>query len=411
MEFEREFIRVDSALRATALSDTIRHAGACSHMQIASLESLLPGTITESCIGRGFTTEASVENFQKVKEVVGNAIRTVIAKIKEMIKRFLDWFKGKDNVSPPEAKKIAVRVEAVITDVQKLKRDSTQQSHPSLSEMQAATKSELVRISAAQKAWLEAKQPTNQENEAIVKEWLAQTIAKDGNFIDAIVGSFDDDTFDRALFGIMMEGITGSDYQLITGAHDIADEKHYIQVLDAIVIVGGVDISIPSSSTMTNKLFAISHAIMSMHIATCKKNSNTAEISSVLSPTVYFDTPDKYNTSVRACIAALFKSDAVLATNDTVFKDTEQVNKLLGVMARVKIVLSQRIPAVEEIIDDIQQELANPAADVPKDEIKATNALLSEMRYALDYAIRLNTLSNRILVGMNKFCDRVKRGT
>ena len=52
MEFEREFIKVDSALRAVALSDTIRHAGACSHMQIASLESLLPGTITESCIGR-----------------------------------------------------------------------------------------------------------------------------------------------------------------------------------------------------------------------------------------------------------------------------------------------------------------------------------------------------------------------
>jgi hypothetical protein len=42
----------------------------------------------------GFTNEASLENFQKVKEVVGNAIKTAIAKIKELIKRFMDWIKG-----------------------------------------------------------------------------------------------------------------------------------------------------------------------------------------------------------------------------------------------------------------------------------------------------------------------------
>ena len=265
-------------------------------------------------------------------------------------------------------------------------------------------------MSAALSAWADAKNPTNQENEAIVKEWLAQTVAKDGNFIDAIVGSLDDAEFERAIFGIMMEGVSGCDYQIITGAADLSNVAYYTQVLDAIGIVGGVDITIPTSDSMTNKLFAISHAVMALHIDACKHNSNTQVISSILKPAVYFNDPVKYNATVRDCIVNLFKPDAVMDEKDTVFKDTGQVNKLLGAMARVKVVLTQRVPDIEEIIADIEQELSDADNETPKDEVTATSALLNEMRYALDYAIRLNTLVNRILVGMNKFCDRVKLG-
>ena len=410
MDFEREFVKVDSALRAVALSDTIIHAGACSHMQIASLESLLPGTITQNCIGRGFTTEVSVENFQKVKDVVSNAINTVIAKIKELMRRFMDWFKGKDNVSAPEAKKIAVRVETITKDIHKAKQEAQQKAKIPIKEAREAMEREGVHVSGASKAWLESLHPTHKENEAIVKEWLTQTAEQDGNFMDAIVGSFDDDTFEAALFGIMMSGIGGSDYQIITGASDIGDVKYYGQVIDATTIVGDADKDNAIDENMSNKLFAVSHTVMAMHIDACKHNHNTAEISSVLRPAIYFSDPVKYNATVRACIANLFKPDALLSEKDTVFKDTGQVNKLLSAMARVKISLAACIPNMEEIIIEMQDEIKSADADVPTEQIKGCNILLAEMRYVLDYASRLNMLSNRILVGVNKFCDQVKRG-
>lgn len=94
MEFEREFNKVDKALSAAALSATIIHKQVCSHQDIATLESLVPGMIFDNQWAYGFTNETSLENFQKVKEVVSNAIKTAIAKIKELIKKILGWFQS-----------------------------------------------------------------------------------------------------------------------------------------------------------------------------------------------------------------------------------------------------------------------------------------------------------------------------
>lgn len=107
MEIEREFKKVDNALSAAALSAVIIHKQECSHDDIVTLESLVPGFVFENRAVKGFTNEASLENFGKIKDAVSNAITTAIKKIRELITRFIDWIKGKGTKTQKDAKKVS----------------------------------------------------------------------------------------------------------------------------------------------------------------------------------------------------------------------------------------------------------------------------------------------------------------
>lgn len=65
-----------------------------SYQQVVTLESALPGIVLNTSTVRGLTEQASVENFQKVKEAVSNAISKMIERIRAFIKSIIAWFRS-----------------------------------------------------------------------------------------------------------------------------------------------------------------------------------------------------------------------------------------------------------------------------------------------------------------------------
>lgn len=415
MEFEREFNKVDKALSAAALSATIIRQSACSHQDIATLESLVPGMIFDNQWAYGFTNEASLENFQKVKEVVSNAIKTAIAKIKELIKRFMDWIKGNKNISNSQAKEIAKDVENTTDEVTKeqeeLKRSS---EYKTPEELKQGMRDVKTRNSAACQAWLLSKTPTNKENEAIVKEWLAQseTSGKSlgDSLLDSIVGTFDDATFQLALIGVMSAGVSGVRTSIITGTDTFAsDGNRYLDPLtgmDEILASFSEDAEAVEGNT---KLFGVSQRIMELHLDTCKNNGSSPAIKSQLKPIEFTKDKTHYKNKVRECIAALFKTDESVAEGETTFETNVDVNKLLTAMVNVKSSVVKKIPTLEKMLQDLEDAIEEEGDGENSAEKLATEAFMDEVRYSLDYCMRLNMLANSIMVGFNRFCDTVKR--
>lgn len=405
MEFEREFNKVDNALSAAALSATIIRQSACSHQDIATLESLVPGMIFDNQWAYGFTNEASLENFQKVKEVVSNAIKTAIAKIKEMIKRFMDWIKGKQNISPTQAKEIAKTVNEATTSAVKAQEEVQSKSQKSADEVRTAARSAEIQRESAMGAWLAAKTPTSKENEAVVKEWLKKAKSENLSIIDAIIGTMDKSTFISAVMGFVTEEIPLLRKLILAGSGTFNhDGSRYTGVIESAgTLINAVDAVAEHKpdAIKDNNLFVVSTSIMELYIGSCKNAKIKPIIASPLKPIDYTNDKEQYQQTVRNCLSELFKDneEPLVAKNSFKFDD---LNSLLTAMVNTKQVLNTRLVKLEDIIDDIEKGIAEEGdGDTPEEKL-AVSALLNETRCALDYSMRLNLLVNKVLVAFDK---------
>lgn len=405
MEFEREFNKVDKALSAAALSATIIHKSACSHQDIATLESLVPGIIFDNQWAYGFTNEASLENFQKVKEVVSNAITKAIAKIKELIKRFMDWVKGKQNISPTQAKEIAKTVNEATTDAIKAQEEVQSKSQKSADEVRTAARTAEIQRQSAMGAWLAAKTPTSKENEAVVQEWLKKAKSENLSTLDAIIGTFDKATFTNAVMGFVTEDIPLLRKLILAGSGTFNhDGSRYTGVIESVsILVNAVDAVAEHEpdAIKGNNLFVVSTSIMELYIESCKNAKIKPIIASPLKPIDFTNDTEEYKQTVRNCLSELFKDneEPLVAKNSFKFDD---LNSLLTAMVNTKHVLNTRLVKLEDIIDDIEKGIAEEGdGDTPKEKL-AVSALLNETRCALDYSMRLNLLVNKVLVAFDK---------
>lgn len=405
MEFEREFNKVDKALSAAALSATIIHQSACSHQDIATLESLVPGMIFDNQWAYGFTNEASLENFQKVKEVVGNAIKTAIAKIKEMIKRFMDWVKGKQNISPTQAKEIAKTVNEATTSAVKAQEEVQSKSQKSADEVRTAARTAEIQRESAMGAWLAAKTPTSKENEAVVQEWLKKAKSENLSIIDAIIGTMDKSTFISAVMGFVTEEIPLLRKLILAGSGTFNhDGSRYTGVIESVgTLIKALDAVAEHEpdAIKDNNLFVVSTSIMELYIESCKNAKIKPIITSPLKPIDFTNDKEEYKQTVRNCLSELFKDneEPLVAKNSFKFDD---LNSLLTAMVNTKQVLNTRLVKLEDIIDDIEKSIAEEGdGDTPEEKL-AVSAFLNETRCALDYSMRLNLLVNKVLVAFDK---------
>ena len=405
MEFEREFNKVDKALSAAALSATIIHKQVCSHQDIATLESLVPGMIFDNQWAYGFTNEASLENFQKVKEVVSNAIKTAIAKIKELIKRFMDWVKGKENLSPTQAKEIAKNVNEATTNAVKAHEEVQSKSNKTADQLRSAARTTEIQQQSAMGAWLAAKTPNNQENEAVVQEWLKKAKSDNISILDAIVATFDKTTFANAVMGFVTNEIPFLRKLILAGSGTFSsDGSRYIDVLsnvNKLLTTVGPITELKPDAIKNNNLFVISHSIMELYIDSCKNVKIKPLLTSPLKPIDFTNNKEEYIKTTRECLNELFTTHDESLVDKTSFKFADLNNLLTGI-ANTKTVLTGSMSKIESIIDDLEKGIGEGGDGENAAEKLAVSALLGETRHALDYAMRLNLVVNKVLVAFGK---------
>lgn len=395
MEFEREFIRVDSALRATALSDTIIHAGACSHMQIASLESLLPGTITESCIGRGFTTEASVENFQKVKEVVGNAIRAAIAKIKELMQRFLDFFRSKNNQSAGDAKAISDGVKSLDTDVKKSMEKAKKESKG------GGDHSETNNLK--QQLDKAGKTPVDPS----LDEYFKLANIKQTSFLNVLIG--DNVPYDKVL-GILIQynspAFRKNIFMLSKSSADLGYVNDIHKGANGLIkFVEALDKQQPEQKAFSENGFGSSFKrditpFLKTLLKLCGKPDNVQAANAA-----------EYTATAQAAMEYLFK-DAKPETH-SVFTTSDDLREFIADVAIQKQSILEIIPLLQKALekaDSLKVEGKYEHADQPSKNIYdlAIRNGLTEMRLMLSFMVKLNTAQNQLLLQVKATCDSLR---
>lgn len=395
MEFEREFIKVDSALRAVALSDTIIHAGACSHMQIASLESLLPGTVTQNCIGRGFTTEVSVENFQKVKEVVGNAIRAAIAKIKELMQRFLDFFRSKNNQSAGDAKAISDGVKSLDTDVKKSMEKAKKESKG------GGDHSETNNLK--QQLDKAGKTPVDPS----LDDYFKLANIKQTSFLNALIGEHV--PYDKVL-GVLIQYNSPAFRKNIFMLSKGSAELKYIDDIHKganglIKYVDAIGKQQPEVKAFSEHSFGSSFRqditpFLKTLLRLCGKSDNVRTQDSA-----------EYTSTAKEAIEYLFK-DAKPETT-SVFTTADELRDFIADISIQKKSILEIIPLLQKALekaDSLKVEDKYEHADQPSKNLYdlAIRDGLTEMRLMLSFMVKLNTAQNQLLLQVKATCDSLR---
>lgn len=426
MEFEREFNKVDNALSAAALSATIIRQSACSHQDIATLESLVPGMIFDNQWAYGFTNEASLENFQKVKEVVSNAIKTAIAKIRELIKRFMDFFKSKKNQSSNDAKQVSEDVKDLEKDVtksaEKQKREVREMSpeeHKALNEklkehvekhdiklpFKMGDKDSVMEWIGGLAAETTNKFATNPNDESIA-EFIELAKTKNKSLLTILIGDnveygkvlnvliqYQSPAFRKNIFMLTNNEVTGT---------FITDIKRCSEALVNYVndIGYGEKENKAYSANIYGAQFGVdSKNILSILLQLCGKKDVEA------------NNATEYITTASDAITFLFK-DAKPETKP-VITDIEAMREFIAEISIQKNYIIEIIPVLEKALDSadkLKVEARYTDADQPsttKHDALIREAL-TEIRLTLGFMNKLNSAQNELLLQIKTECDKLR---
>lgn len=400
MEIEREFKKVDNALSAAALSAVIIHKQECSHDDIVTLESLVPGFVFENRAAKGFTNEASLENFSKIKDAVSNAITTAIKKIRELITRFIDWIKGKGNKTEKDAKKVAEDVKKTTDDANSRFNDLKQKEKSTTS-----TKEESEEV---------ADLTRDNDNEALVRKWLLAADDKNTRILDAALANFTNEEFNSALTAILTSNTKAFNTNIIklNGVESAADYKYYGEIFDVAKDAFEKFENLTASDDKDDDYTPTENDIkelstMSLVGAFILK---TAKVKNV--PDSIEDT-SKYKGSVAEAIRFLF--DEYEGKESYIIGDSVDVVNIVIAFSNLKRDLLVQIPRFINIInfiEEITKEIDLPDSGLIEAQKKygklAFNTILYEVRLALDYCVRLNTLTNSIITDLHNTCAKIQ---